>query len=281
MVAITQQTMLDEIRRQQALAKSIAADQAAISSGKKQVTPSQSPQNWVQVSELARAQAQQASWSANVDYAQTRAKKAESNLTEIDNLMTRARELTITASTSTLDAPAKAAVVQELQGIRTSMNELLNEKDYQGLPVFDDGATVNVPVSRGTNVEAVGTRQSISEGIDVNGTPMSLDDILGSAITAIQSDDATLTANALTGIKAAGDHIVLEQSTQGVRSNRLDAVSDRLTSVDLDLNERRDQLESTDLTETITGLQSKLLTLEAAQSAFARINRQNLFDLIS
>ncbi|CAN5444726.1 flagellar hook-associated protein FlgL [soil metagenome] len=280
MVAITQQTMLDEIRRQQQLARSIASDQAAISSGKKQLTPSQDPQTWVQVSELARAQAQQAAWSSNVDYAQTRAGKAESSLTELSNLMTRARELTITASTAALDAPGKAAVVTELQGIRASMGELLNEKDYQGLPVFDDGAAVSIPVSRGTNVEAVGTRQSISEGISVNGNSMSLDDILASAISAIQSGDSTDTENALTGLKVGGDHIVLQQSTQGVRSNRLEAAGDRLTTVDLDLNERRGQLEDTDPTETITRLQNKLLTLEAAQAAFARINKQSLFDLI-
>jgi flagellar hook-associated protein 3 FlgL len=53
-----------------------------------------------------------------------------------------------------------------------------------------------------------------------------------------------------------------------------------LNSSALALTERRSSLEDTDLTETITKLQNKLTTLEAAQSAFARISRQSLFDLI-
>jgi flagellar hook-associated protein 3 FlgL len=280
MVAITYQTMTDEIRRQQKLSKSIAADQAAVSAGKTLLTPSQNPQAWVQVSEIARAQAQQSAWTANVSYATTRGAKAESNLTELDSLMTRARELMISASTTTLDAAGKAAVVTELQGIRTSVGEVLNQKDYLGLPVFDDGTTVSVPVARGINVEAVGTRQSISDGIDVNGTPMSLDDILSGAITAVQTGDSTQRSDSLTAITAGGDHINLQQALQGVRAQRVEAAGQRLSSVDTTLSERRDSLESTDLTETITNLQAKLLSLEAAQAAFARINKQSLFDLI-
>jgi len=280
MVAITQQSMLDEIRRQQQLARSIASDQAAVSSGKKLITPSQDPRAWVQVSQIAQAQAQQAAWTANVAYAQTRATKADSNLSELNSLMVRARELYISASTTTLDEDGKASVVASLQGIRASINDLLTEKDYQGLPVFDDGTTVGVPVSRGLSVEAVGTRQSISEGIDVNGTPMSIDDILGSAISSIQAGTAATNDAGLKGIGVGLDHIINEQALQGVRGERLDAVTSRLKDVDLTLTERRGGLEDTDLTETITQLQGKLLTLEAAQAAFARINKQSLFDLI-
>ena len=54
-----------------------------------------------------------------------------------------------------------------------------------------------------------------------------------------------------------------------------------LEGIELDGKERRSGLEDTDLTETIARIQSKLLSLEAAQAAFARINRQSLFDLIS
>jgi flagellar hook-associated protein 3 FlgL len=280
MVSITQQSMLDEIRRQQQLAKSISADQAAISSGKKLIAPSQDPRSWVQVSQIAQAQAQQAAWTSNISYAQTRSDKAESNLDEISSLMTRARELYISASTSTLDAAGKASVVTSLDGIRKSISDLVNEKDYQGLPVFDETNAVSIPAGRGLSVDAVGTRQSVSEGIDVSGTPMSLDAIMGAAIAAVQAGTATSDDDGLTGLNAGIDHLVGEQALQGVRSERLEQVTNRLKNVDLNLTERRQGLEDTDLTETITQLQNKLLTLEAAQAAFARINKQSLFDLI-
>ena len=281
MVAITSQTMADEIRRQQRLSQSIATDQAAISSGKKITAPSQDPQAWVQISEIGRAQAQNAAWSDNISYATSRANKAEANLNELNTLFSRARELMVTASSSTIDGPGKTAVVAELEGIRASMADLLNEKDYQGLPVFDDGVPTQVPVSRGFALDVVGTRQSIADGVDVGGTPQTLDQILVDAIAAVSSANPVDRENSLKAVEAGLDHVILQPSVQGIRSDRSSAISERLTDTGLSLSERRSSLEDTDLTEVIAGMQAKLLSLEAAQAAFARINRQSLFDLIS
>lgn len=280
MVAITSNTMKDEIKRQQALARGIAADQISISSGIKLTSASQDPLAWVQVSDLARAQSQQAAWQSNVGFGQARASKANSSLTELNNLYTRAQELLITGSTSALSDTGRAAVVAELTNIRAVANGLVNEKDYQGTPVFDDGSPTAIPVARGINIDAVATRQSVSGGINVNGTPMSLDDMLSGAIDAISTNNETARANALTAVKAGLDHIIGQQAAQGVRGERLDNAGTRLTDIDLELTDRRSKLESTDLTEAITGLQGKLLTLQAAQAAFAKINQQSLFDLL-
>ena len=138
----------------------------------------------------------------------------------------------------------------------------------------------NIPVGRGIQLEAVGTRQSVSENINVSGTPMTLDAILAQAITAVSTGtDADRTA-ALGGVEKGLDHIIAEQAKQGIRSERLETFGERLTDVALTLRERRSTLEDTDLTETIAKMQQKLLTLEAAQAAFARINQKSLFDLI-
>ena len=75
--------------------------------------------------------------------------------------------------------------------------------------------------------------------------------------------------------------MIVAQSLQGVRTQRLEDIGERLTDNALALTERRSTLEDTDLTETITKLQQKLTTLEAAQAAFARISQKSLFDLIS
>ena len=198
----------------------------------------------------------------------------------MNSLLTRAQELMTRARNGSLNATDKTAIVQEMTTIRSTIDSLLNQKDYSGVPAFDDGQSVLVPVSRGLNLAVVGTRQEVSEGIDVNGTPMTLDAILDQSITALQSGTDSDVAAGLDAIKAAQNHIVLEQTKQGVRSDRLDVIGTRLTNVDLDLKERRSGLESTDLQDVISSVSAKLLQLEAAQSAFARINQQNLFDLL-
>ena len=280
MVGITQKTLIAEIRRQQQLSQSIVEGQTAISTGVTLTKPSDNALGWVQVSDIGRAQAQQAAWQTNVSYGVTRAGNAEANLDEINNLLTRAQELITRARNGALNDTSRTATAEEMKTIRTTVSSLLNQKDYQGVPVFDDTQSVLVPVSRGLNLAVVGTRQSVSEGIDVNGTPLTLDDILGQAVTALESGTDTDLANALGAVKAGQDHIIVEQAKQGVRGDRLDVIGSRLTGIDIDLKERRQDLESTDLTEVISSVKSKLLQLDAAQSAFARINQQTLFDLI-
>jgi flagellar hook-associated protein 3 FlgL len=281
MVGITAKTLVMEIRRQQQLSQGIIDGQTAISTGITINKPSDDALAWVQLSDVGRAQAQQSAWQTNVSYGTQRAATAESSLTEINSMMTRAQELVTASRNGSLNDTSRAAFVEEMKTIRTTITELMNQKDYQGTPIFDEGENVLVPVSRGLNLAVVGTRQSVSEGIDVNGTPMSLDDILTGTITALESGDDDDLADALNMVKAGQTHITIEQTRQGVRSDRLDVIGERLTDVDLDLNDRRTALESTDLTEVISSVKSKLLQLEAAQSAFARINQQTLFDLIS
>ena len=280
MVGITNKTLIAEIRRQQQLSQDIVNGQTAISTGKTLTKPSDNALAWVQVSEIGKAQAQQNSWQVNVSYGTTRAANAEANLEEITNLLNRAQELITRARNGSLNEAGDAAIVEEMKTIRTAVGALLNQKDYQGVPVFDDAQSVLVPVSRGLNLAVVGTRQEVSENIDVNGTPMSIDAMLAQGITALENGTDADLATALDTLAIGQNHIVVEQAKQGVRGDRLDAVGDRLTSIDLDLTERRQNLESTDLAEVISSVKAKLLQLEAAQSAFARINQQTLFDLI-
>lgn len=280
MVMITGQGVSDEIRRQQQLARSIAADQAAISSTKKLNAPSDDPQAWVEISEIGRAQAIQVAWTDNVAYGKNRAAKADANLTSINELFSRARELLVQASSTSQGEPGRDAILADFAGIKKTMNELLNETDFEGTPVFDDGVTIAIPVARGLTLDAVGTRQSISEGVNVDGTIKSLNEILDTAMVSVQSGDSSALNASLTDVREALDHVIVAQSVQGVRSQRLDDAGENLLDSRLVLSERRSALEDTDLTEVLTRMQSNQLTLEAAQAAFARINRQTLFDLL-
>ena len=277
MVFITTQSLNAEILRQQRMAQDIANEQAKISTGYKINQPSDNPQDWVQISLLGKQQSMNAAWQSNLDFAVSRAAKGTSNLNDINNLMTRVTDLLVSATSTTPASPGREAIAIELENIRATINDLLNQTDYQGQPVFDDATTINVPVGAGLSVEAVPTRQSISD--NAVGT-RSLDEVLGDAIAAIRTGTDDDRGQALDDARVALDHVIVAQSVQGVRAQRLEDIDNRLTDSALALTERRSTLEDTDLTETITKLQSKLTTLEAAQAAFARINQTSLFDFL-
>lgn len=277
MVFITSQSLQAEILRQLNLAKDIANDQAKISTGKKISEPSDNPQDWVQISQIGRQQSINDAWTSNADFAKSRGTSAASNLSDINNLMAHVGELMVQASSTSQDSPGREAIAQELTGIQQSIHDLLNQTDYQGRPVFDDQHTVNIPVGAGLAVEAVPTRQSVSD--NAVGT-QSLDDVLSAAITAVRSGDSAAINQSLADSHTALDHVIVAQSIQGVRQQRIDDATARIQNKQLSLSEQRSSYEDTDLTEVITKLQSKLTTLEAAQSAFARISQQSLFSLL-
>ncbi len=277
MVFITSQSLNAEILRQQNLAMEIAKEQTKISTGKKINQPSDNPQDWVQISQIGRQQAINDAWLSNSDFAKSRAAAASSNLSDINNLMSQVTELLVKSTSTSGDSPGREAVAQSIEGIKKSIHDLLNQTDYQGSPVFDDMFTVDIPVGAGLAVDAVATRQSVSD--NVVGTK-SLEDLLQEAIDAVRSSDETALKEALTNSRKALDHVIVAQSIQGVRQQRIDDIAQRIDDKKLALTERRSGLEDTDVGEVITKLQSKLTTLEASQAAFARIGRQSLFDLL-
>ena len=277
MVFITSQSLNAEILRQQNLARDIANEQIKISTGKKINQPADNPQDWVQISNIGRQQSINEAWASNADFAKSRSAAAASNLKDINALMTRVTELLVESASTSQDSPGRAAVAKSIEGIKQSVHDLLNQTDYQGTPIFDDQYTVNIPVGAGLAVDAVATRQSISD--NAVGT-MSVEDVLQHAIDAVKTGTAADMNQALTNSRAALDHVIVAQSIQGVRQQRIDDIAERITDKKLALTERRSGLEDTDVGEVITKLQSKLTTLEAAQAAFARIGKQSLFDLL-
>ncbi len=277
MVFITSQSLNAEILRQQNLARDIANEQIKISTGHKINQPADNPQDWVQISQIGRQQSINDAWGSNATFANSRAAAAASNLSDINGLMAQVTELLVQSSSTSAESPGREAVAQSIEGIKKSIHDLLYQTDYQGSPIFDVTNTVAIPVGAGLAVDAVPTRQSLTD--NAVGTK-SLEDVLQGAIDAVRNSDEAGLKQALTDSRAALDHVIVAQSVQGVRQQRIEDIAQRIDDKKLSLTERRSGLEDTDVGEVVTRLQSKLTTLEAAQAAFARIGRQSLFDLL-
>jgi flagellar hook-associated protein 3 FlgL len=81
-------------------------------------------------------------------------------------------------------------------------------------------------------------------------------------------------------VEAGDSHVSSVRGEHGVRAARIDAVRERLEAGSLQIEEERSGLEDTDISRVVAQINAKQLTLEAAQAAFARINRNTLFDLL-
>lgn len=280
MVFITTQAVQAEILRQQNLAREISTYQMQVSTGRKLAQPSDNPQDWLQISSIGRQQSLNDSWQSNLSFAQSRAAQASSSLNDVNNLMARVTELLVTSTSTSASSPGAEAIAQELEGIKATISGILSQTDYQGTPTFDNTNPVAIPVGQGVTMQAVGTRQSIEEGVSTAGGPKTLYEILDAAVAAARSGDQAQQNASLTEARAALDHVIVAQSQQGVRSQRLDDQVTRLQDGALNLTERRSALEDTELSEVIATLQTRLVNLQAAQTAFSKISQQTLFNYI-
>ena len=85
---------------------------------------------------------------------------------------------------------------------------------------------------------------------------------------------------AITQAQALVNHGSDAAAAIGITAARLDRLSDANASRSIDVSAARSKLEDTDLSVAIAKLNAQTVTLEAAQAAFARINRTTLFDIL-
>src|SRR3546814_20226771 len=104
---------------------------------------------------------------------------------------------------------------------------------------------------------------------------MSLDDILASAISAVESGDDAARTNALGAVETGVDHVINEQANQGIRAERLSSTAAHLADLTLSLKEKRSSLEETALTEANEKIKQKLPKLEA-RSEERRVGKKGI-----
>ena len=282
MITGTRYRLTLEINRQAQIATDIERAMTEISTGKRIQSPSDDPVGAARVSDIARAQADMATWKRNLETAGSLSTRADDAIGATVLAVTRAKELMLSAATGTMSPENRNTIAIELRALAEEISAIQITRDQRGEPLFPAGGSLEIPVAEGVNITAVGTRASVFEA-DTAGGPKDIAQIISDAADAILEPDATRQASigaALAEVDAAVAGITRAQGEQGTRGNRIDNLLERLAEFSLQASEERTTIESADVLEVIARLQARQLTLQAAQAAFARINSSTLFDLL-
>lgn len=263
----------NDIARQAALAARIARGQADISSGTRIQAASDDPAAAVRIAQLRKTQANESARRANVDSGIALSARADSTLGSVATLLDRARELATSGASETLSNDDRATIAMELRSLADEIDSLTQATDAAGQPVFA-ATPLRLPVGDSLTLAATTSR---SDAFIIGARDVST--MLRDAATGITASAAGRAA-AVADVTAASDHIATVRGEQGTRGARFDALRDRLIDSAADIAEERSSIEDTDLAATIARVQTDQLSLEAAQSMFARINRRTLFDLL-
>jgi flagellar hook-associated protein 3 FlgL len=283
MITGTRYQLTLEINRQLALARDIATAQTQISSEKRLQAPSDDPVAAARIAQIGIAQADEKTWTSNINVATAISARADTALTGVENALGRANELIISGANGTLSDADRQTIALELRSIADELSGFAATKDIRGNDLFPAGDPMQIPVGDGMTLAAVASKADIFTVSTASG-PQDMAAIVAAAADAFETADPTARAAAvkqsLDDVTDAVQHAATEHGTQGARGSRIDKLGEGLADSGLQLKEERSGLEDTDVTAVIAKLQSKQLTLEAAQAVFARVNQSTLFDLL-
>lgn len=268
--------MTREIARQAGLAQDIARTQVSISSGKRLRTAADDPVAAELVGRIAQAQSDGTTWKTNLAQGAALAAQADGVLAGVSDRLVQARTLLIGGASGTATAADRTTYANELRSIASDVAGLRATTTPTGEALF---AAANAPrfrVDRDVVMAPVDTAANVFE---YGGGSLVAD--LTEAAAALESGDDARIGVALSRLGSGIDHVADAAADQGLRAARVDRLIDRQAVRDIDLAAERSGLEDTDLTVAIAQLNAQRLTLDAAQAAFARINRRSLFDLLS
>lgn len=275
MINATGNRMTLEIRLQDALAQSIARTQTQVSTGRRIQLASDDPIAAARVSNIRRAQADDATWMANLDLGLSLSSQADTTMRNVADNFVRAKELILSAGNATNSAADRQTIALELSSIAEQIDSFAATRSSLGEPLFHSSAAPTIRFSESAVFAPVLTAAA---AFTVGGT--SLSQVLRDAAMAVSGGNMTAIGTANTDIDRAIDHVADISADIGVRGARMDRLRDTMASRSIDHAAERSGLEDTNLTEAIAKLNGQLLTLEAAQGAFARINRRTLMDIL-
>ncbi|MEA5444245.1 flagellar hook-associated protein FlgL [Gammaproteobacteria bacterium AB-CW1] len=114
----------------------LAKTQEQVASGKRIVRPSDDPIGSVQALELGRALQKNEQFDRNATIAQNRLQTQESTLTEVGDILQRARELTVQGANGSQGNDSRQFIANELRELRQSLIDLANTKDSSDNFIF-------------------------------------------------------------------------------------------------------------------------------------------------
>jgi flagellar hook-associated protein 3 FlgL len=276
MISITPNRMTRDIQRQSNLATALARTQTDISTGRKLQQPSDDPGASARLASIRQSQSNIDAWQSNLQLGISLSDQADAVLSAVTDRMAHARELVIAAASATVSPVDRETMASELRSLADELSSLANSKSSLGNDLFSTGPALKFRFDEGEVLEPVPSRQ---DAFEING--VTLAQIASNAADSLFGGSATQINQALNSLEGGINKAANTAANIGVSGNRMANIRERHVDERLVLTIERSGLEDTDLNEAIARLQQQSVTLDAARAAFARINRQTLFDLLS
>ena len=269
--------------------------QEQISSLKRVSTPEDDPSSYGQIVLDKSALSQTTQWVRNINFGTARVNAADQALGQVQNLITRVRELTIQASSDTTSTEGRQSIAKEVRQLQRQLVQLGNT-EVAGQAIFGgtktdvqpftitSGDTVAYQGNSETQSIAVGENQTVQilvPGSSIfTGSTTNMFDSLRDLLTALEGNNRSGIQAGLGNLDLATAQISDVQGTVGALANRLQVTHDALDTATLTITKSISDNQDADLATAITQLRLQEVAVQAASETFTKIFDSSLINYL-
>lgn len=288
---------------------SLSTIQAQLAEGKKIVKPSDEPDRAGAILRIKSMVDRQERHQDALVAAKNRLQSEEAVLKNSTGLITRIKELALTASNDSYDESNREVIAIEIDGMAEQLLSLANARDTQDNYLFggskvrvqpfqknEDGRIVYVGDETRFRI-AVGDHRDLNlnrSGTDVFGplarqtgdpeapvtTAVSLFESLQDLTSAIRSGNHDQMNRGIGELDRMMNRLTFNISEVGTDLHVAGMQTEVVEETQIQLKSILSNVEDLDYAEAVTRMQKQMMSLEAAQRSFAQISQLNLFDYI-
>jgi flagellar hook-associated protein 3 FlgL len=267
--------------------------QNRISSGKQFTKASEDPVGMAKALDYRKALDSVDQYVRNVSHARSGLDTGEATLSDIGELLNRAKELALSQVTGTASPETRQIAAGEVRQLRDQLIQLANTKQddrymFGGrktdAPPYDplvpeagfqgDDGGFSVIVSDGVTMDvAVSGKQAFGNTED----PVL---VLTDLISGLEANDPSAISGQLDALDQSLAQIVNERADVGARLNRLDATENHWDAFKINIQQMLSNTEDVDLTQAITDLTAQQSALQASLASASKIIQPSLLDYL-
>ncbi|MFY7859335.1 MAG: flagellar hook-associated protein FlgL [Limnohabitans sp.] len=285
----------------------LAKSQAQLASSKQVNSPSDAPDQAATIERFKSMIGRQDSYETALNMVSNRLQAEESALSGVSDLMLRMKELAIQAANDTMGAADRKVLAIEMQGLRDQALSLANSKDSSGNYIFGGSRVKSPPFVADNNGNptyqgdqtqmrvSVGDQRSVllnrsgtetftsvvrtNEKGDTTG--VGFFQVIDEVIAGMRDGHPEKVRSGMNELDQLQNALSLSLAEVGTDQNVLESQQTVLDDTRLSLKTVLSGIEDLDYAKAITEMNKQVLSLEAAQSSFAKISQLNLFNYIN
>jgi len=278
----------------------LSRTQLQLASGQRMLAPSDDPTAATKVLELDQLLGKVSQFQRNADRAETRLRREEEVLEGMGDILQRVRELAVQGNTDSLTPEDRRAIALEVRQHLDGLLALANEMDSNGEylfsgyrtgtpPILDDGSgNYSYQGDQGQRLVQIGSSRHVATNDPGDKVFMGIDDGSGGTtdlFAIVQQFASDLEADSpsgatLTQLDNAIDRISNVRVSIGGRMNAIDNQRGINDSFSMVMETNRSGLEDLDYAEAISRMQQQMLSLQASQQTFMKVEGLSLFNYL-